>query len=132
MNCFSRENIIDLFVSLFPNKRILDKLSQDENGVLLFNGKKVCSCTDDTDTEPDTPSEPSISFVGYVINTNDYYSPKTITEIINISTFDINSDFVNYDTSVNNHYSSKIINELENISTNATFTFTDDIVEVKI
>lgn len=38
---FSRENIISLFMFLFPNKKILDKFSESENGELLYNGKKI-------------------------------------------------------------------------------------------
>lgn len=37
----SRKNIIELFVSLFPNKKTLDKLGETVDGDLLFNGKEI-------------------------------------------------------------------------------------------
>lgn len=37
----SRQNIIDLFVNLFPNKKTLDKLSESSDGNLLFDGQEI-------------------------------------------------------------------------------------------
>lgn len=41
----SRQNLINLFVSLvpklFPNKRTLDKFNESDTGELLYNGKKI-------------------------------------------------------------------------------------------
>lgn len=37
----SRANIVDLFVNLFPNKKTLDKLSESDDGNLLFDGQEI-------------------------------------------------------------------------------------------
>ena len=39
MKNFSRQNIIDIFKGLFPNKKVLDNLSESTNGNLSYNGK---------------------------------------------------------------------------------------------
>ena len=38
---FSRENIIELLTSLFPNKKTVDKLGESTSGTLLFNGNEI-------------------------------------------------------------------------------------------
>lgn len=37
----SRQNIIDLFVSLFPNKKTLDKFQETSDGNLSYDGKQL-------------------------------------------------------------------------------------------
>lgn len=39
--CFSRENMIDLLVSLFPNKKILDDFSESSDSSLLYKGNPI-------------------------------------------------------------------------------------------
>lgn len=80
MKCFSRENIINLIVSLFPNKRVLDKFSQNENGVLLFDGKAI------TSSISNSSSSTNINFTEYNTTTNNYYSSKTISKTENVTT----------------------------------------------
>lgn len=41
MKNFSRQNIIDIFKGLFPNKKVLDNLTESTNGNLSYNGKEV-------------------------------------------------------------------------------------------
>lgn len=41
MKNFSRQNIIDIFKGLFPNKNVLDNLSESTNGNLSYNGKEI-------------------------------------------------------------------------------------------
>lgn len=57
--CFSRENIINIFVSLFPNKKTLDKLGESTDGNLLFNGKEIEGSSDSVSisTESDNAIE---------------------------------------------------------------------------
>ena len=69
---FSKENIIILFKTLFPNKKTLDKLAESEDGSnLLFNGEKILSGADNVydyiDKESgleDTPIGSVISYIG--------------------------------------------------------------------
>lgn len=62
---FSKENIISLFVSLFPNKKILDNFSESSNGDLLYNGKKII----DSKLNGVNPLEKT-SYDSLVINSN--------------------------------------------------------------
>lgn len=106
---FSKENIILLFKTLFPNKKTLDKLAESEDGSnLLFNGEKILSGADNVYDYIDKESGLEDTPVGSVISYMGITAPKHYLicdgTIYNIADYQKLADQIKKETGSYNYY----------------------------